>query len=311
MSKLIDAMLSELESKEGSISDDETDSLETLVQICSFASSSSPLGSSYVEMSVESASKDTILRLVSSLTVGSVDTSDPQDLSKKIRHFDVSKILYSISPFTSTLDHSVSDAALFLGNPESSPTQTMIDDSIRIRSRELRAIRKSSSKWKSWIHQWTKKLHERHNSSTLLYSPFFAGSSDTKEGKLLCRICERMIPSEEMPRHSEQCMQSSLPVPSIAEPCSSARTTSFSPTSAAPFSPSSAPSPRRRSPLRKRAIQRPRSAFPRKVGSVRASEAVGAPDWCRRAVLPRTDWCERPRCDSGSGGRYASHTDLF
>ena len=171
LSKLIDAMLSELESKEGSISDEETDSLETLVQICRFSLSNSLLGSSYVEMSVESASKDTILRLVSSLTVGSLGTYDAQELRKKIRHFDVSKILYSISPFTSTLRESVSLTALFLGNPESSPTQTMIDDSIRIRSRELRAIRKSSSKWKSWIHQWTKKLHERHNSSTLVLPP--------------------------------------------------------------------------------------------------------------------------------------------
>ena len=93
MSKLIDTMLSELESKEGSISDEETDCLETLVQICCGSTPNSPLGSSYVEMNVESASKDTILRLVSSLTVGSFDASDPQDLSKRIRHFDVSKIL--------------------------------------------------------------------------------------------------------------------------------------------------------------------------------------------------------------------------
>ena len=34
LSKLIDAMLSKLESEENSISDEETDSLETLVQIC-------------------------------------------------------------------------------------------------------------------------------------------------------------------------------------------------------------------------------------------------------------------------------------
>ena len=38
LSKLIEAMLSELESEEGTISDDETDSLETLVQICWYGS---------------------------------------------------------------------------------------------------------------------------------------------------------------------------------------------------------------------------------------------------------------------------------
>lgn len=200
LSKLIDAMLSKLESEENSVSDEETDPLETLVQICDVYNLGSFIGSSYVEMSVESASKETILRLVSSLTVGACDTFDLQDLRKKIHHFDVNKILYSISPFTSTLVLSASPAALFLGSPDSVPSQAMIDNSIRIRSRDLRAIRKSSSKWKSWIHQWTKKLHERHSSSASL-------SGDGREGKLLCRICERLIPSEEMPRHSEHCMQ--------------------------------------------------------------------------------------------------------
>ena len=203
LSKLIDAMLSKLESEENSISDEETDSLETLVQICMVDTSRSLLGSSYVEMSVESASKETILRLVSSLTVGAFHTSDLQELRRTIHHFDVNKILYSISPFTSNRVCSASSAALFLGSPDSVPSQALIDDSIRIRSRDLRAIRKSSSKWKSWIRQWTKKLHERHSSSASL-------SGDGREGKLLCRICERLIPSEEMPRHSEQCMQWSL-----------------------------------------------------------------------------------------------------
>ena len=55
LSKLIDAMLSKLESEENSVSDEETDSLETLVQICDVYNLGSFIGSSYVEMSVESA----------------------------------------------------------------------------------------------------------------------------------------------------------------------------------------------------------------------------------------------------------------
>ena len=77
---------------------------------------------------------------------------------------------------------------------------------VNVGNQELRVIKESGTGWKSWWKEWIANNKEGHRNGKRWIVCFSVGGS-LKEDLLLCRICERMIPSSEMPVHNEECMR--------------------------------------------------------------------------------------------------------